>query len=502
MVAPAVSTEESWVMHTLKLGIKAVGVGVAGSKPIADDLAVDLIKIIKAASTPGAPADWSSEEELIRQRLASFLGTLFVKVKLSGGDLAVLKAVATAAGDVTSSPSDLVREGCSSAQVLVVAAGSEGSEGLRAYATRLLNAETLSAEEAEGLGTCLFDAALPARLQVMCAHILRVRYETKEEWVGLLRAQQATLVHADVNKGKEREWRVVQIAEPFDGTHKAESLAPLLAWHLQDKWGLIAVSQMGASSGPKYGPNLFDIAHALDARGAVTLQQGCAIGESLSAKARGGGSPRFGYYVDQAKASPALDRWAGIRRNVLKRPFLATAEKFVDTHQARVVIASAFHPSFSDKMFDMVQGATAFDACIILRRGCEGSLGLSLARAGEFTCGVRQADGTLKRLDFKYGPSDCGMSTRPETEQQPLIGMGSGQEGALFTADRTMSYADTGTSGDAVFDERVTLTLKAFDVALEYVLNGRLVGPAAAQNSAEVAAFDGAVNTWGDSASR
>jgi len=80
--------------------------------------------------------------------------------------------------------------------------------------------------------------------------------------------------------------------------------------------------------------------------------------------------------------------------------------------------------------------------------------------------------------------------------------MGSGQEGALFTADRTMSYANTGTSGDAVFDERVTLTLKAFDVALEYVLNGRLVGPAAAQNSAEVAAFDGAVNTWGDSASR
>jgi len=68
-----------------------------------------------------------------------------------------------------------------------------------------------SAEEAEGLGTCLFDAALPARLQVMCAHILRVRYETKEEWVGLLRAQQATLVHAEVNKGKEREWRVVQV---------------------------------------------------------------------------------------------------------------------------------------------------------------------------------------------------------------------------------------------------------------------------------------------------
>jgi len=319
-----------------------------------------------------------------------------------------------------------------------------------------------------------------------------------DEWVGLIKAQQNTLVATAGDKEEMREWRVVQIAEPFDGTHKAESFAPLLAWHIQDKWGLIAVQQMSASSGPKYGPNLYDLAHALSPD---TILDAASLSENISAKARGQGAPRFGYFVDQAAVSPPLLRWQTIRRNVLKRPFLATSEKFVDTHKARVVIASAFHPSFSDKMFDMVDLATDFDGCIIVRRGCEGSLGLSLARPGEFTCGVRQEDGRLKRIDFSFGPKDAGVAPRPETDQQPIKDVPAA-EAAKLTAGKMEWYADTGTSMDAVFDERVKLTLKAYDVALEYVLNGRLVGPAAEQNNIEPQSFDGVQNSWGDSTSR
>ena len=35
------------------------------------------------------------------------------------------------------------------------------------------------------------------------------------------------------------------------------------------------------------------------------------------------------------------------------------------------------------------------------------------------------------------------------------------------------------------------MTLKGFDVAFEYVLNGRLIGPAAAQRGVDDDAFDG-----------
>ena len=114
--APAAGGAESPVMETLKLGIKAVGVGVSGSKPIPNDLAQDLIAIIQSAAAP--PAAWAGERELIQQRLASFLGTLFVKVSHAEGDVAVLAAVAAAAGGSVTAPGDRVREGCSSSQIL------------------------------------------------------------------------------------------------------------------------------------------------------------------------------------------------------------------------------------------------------------------------------------------------------------------------------------------------------------------------------------------------
>lgn len=41
--------------------------------------------------------------------------------------------------------------------------------------------------------------------------------------------------------------------------------------------------------------------------------------------------PEFGWYVDQAEASLELDAWVDLRRNIIKRPFLATSEKFINT---------------------------------------------------------------------------------------------------------------------------------------------------------------------------
>ena len=246
--------EESWAMSTLKLGIKAVGVGVSGSKPIQDELATDLAKVVHASLAP--PPEWAHEHDKIRQRLASFLGTLFVKVEHSGGDLAVLAAVAAAAGPSVTRATDRVREGCSSSQIIKVAAAyASDSPELEELTRRLLDGHTLSAHDAYRLGTFLFSLSEPAELQVMCAHILRVRYETDDEWVGLLKAQHAgkqftrftgttvqilTQLHVACGdfrtaaacvgagasaSGGERQWRVVQIAEPFDGTHKA--------WHSQ-----------------------------------------------------------------------------------------------------------------------------------------------------------------------------------------------------------------------------------------------------------------------------
>ena len=66
---------------------------------------------------------------------------------------------------------------------------------------------------------------------------------------------------------------------------RGELLTPLLAQHLQKKFNVVAVSQCGRSSGPKYGQNLLDIAtgmtslstpfvhsNAVSCRGSVLLR--------------------------------------------------------------------------------------------------------------------------------------------------------------------------------------------------------------------------------------
>lgn len=369
---------------------------------------------------------------------------------------------------------------------MLAAAGPDaGSASLRTLALRLLDGETLSRQEAMELGRRLYDPEDAVELQVLCMHLLRVRYETMDEWYGLLDAQAETLDRElfGAPRGKDilaaaGKERLVQVAEPFDGTHRAESFAPLIARHLQQRWSAVVVSQCSQSSGPKYGPNLRDLAVALSPNAPLAAS-------NLDILEAGREQPAFGWYVSQPDASAALGRWGPIRRNVIKRPFMATAEKYIDTAGAGVLIASAFHPSFSEKMFLMAEQASSFDACVIVRRGCEGSLGLSLARPAEFVCGVRRPDGSMERYDFAFGPADAGLPARPEREQQYET------LSASDTAGKIRRYAATGASGDAVFDDRAALTLAGLDVAMEFVASGRRLKAAADLAAAGEAEADG-----------
>jgi hypothetical protein len=79
-------------------------------------------------------------------------------------------------------------------------------------------------------------------------------------------------------------------------------------------------------------------------------------------------TPAFGYYVDQELASPALRDWQSVRRVVMKRPGLATVEKFLDTAGASLFISSAFHPPYTEKMADVAEGLK-MPAAVVVRRG-------------------------------------------------------------------------------------------------------------------------------------
>ncbi|CAB1100843.1 unnamed protein product [Ectocarpus sp. CCAP 1310/34] len=459
MVSAGMST-----MDVLQDGIKAVAVGVSGSKPIPEDLVSPLIQAI--GSLDKANADVEALE-----RLASFLGTLFVKNQITETDEKVLAAAAKRRPKLKDVGS--VRAGCSAGQVLSLAGGDKASADTQELALKLLSGETLDEEEAYRLGKRIFDVQQPSTVLCLCVQILRVRYESPSEWRGLIKAQQETLrverfnpqvVWDAYQRGKEagnNPRLVVQLAEPFDGMDRGELLTPLLAQHLQNKFNVVAVSQCGRSSGPKYGQNLLDIATGMTSLSTPFVHSNSDIERDVEVGNGGIDPPEFGWYVDQQEISLELDAWVDLRRNIIKRPFLATSEKFINTCGASVLVVSAFHPSYAEKMMTCAETATDFKGCMVVRKGLEGSLGFGLARETEIVCGVRQDDGSFEKMSYTFGAKDMGWE-----KEGDLMGAKDANE----TIGNIKSFSLEGSSGDEYFDKRVKLSSAGLEVGMKWIM--------------------------------
>ncbi|CAM9806230.1 unnamed protein product [Scytosiphon promiscuus] len=472
--AAAASTSQRWslqmvsagpaTMDALRDGIKAVAVGVSGSKPIPEELVSPLIQAIGQLDKANADVE-------ALERLASFLGTLFVKHDITDTDEQVLAAAAKRRAKLKDVGA--VRAGCSAGQVLSLAGGDKASPETQELALKLLSGETLEEEEAYRLGKRIFDVQQPSTVLCLCVQILRVRYETPAEWRGLIRAQQETLrverfnpkVISDAYKrGQEAGTKprlVVQLAEPFDGMDRGELLTPLLAQHLQKKFNVVAVSQCGRSSGPKFGQNLLDIATSMTSLSTPFVHSNADMERDVESGEGGIDPPEFGWYVDQQEVSLELDAWVDLRRNIIKRPFLATSEKFINSCGASILVASAFHPSYAEKMLRCAETATDFKACIIVRKGLEGSLGFGLARETEIVCGVRKADDSFETMSYTFGAKDMGW----EKEGDKM-----GAKDTKETVGNIKSFSLEGSSGDQYFDKRVRLSSAGLEVGMEWIM--------------------------------
>jgi anthranilate phosphoribosyltransferase len=457
------STAAKW-MDCLEEGIKAVGVGKMGSKALPQELVPRLQATINETQNADVPVE-------VKERMASFLGTLFLKQELGPTDEEVLATVASIArrkskSTTTSSrsttSSSRLRCGCSSLNLLSVAAPRyhESDETFVRLVQDMLDGKTLPNSDARCLGRILLDPKqTDTALKAMAMHILRVRYETADEWLGLLGAQEETVIPTRMNgrSSSNHAQLLVQLSEPFDGVNRSPMLSPLIAWWLQKQFGARVVSLVGQNPGPKVGPNLLDLALA------IQKQYGHDALRFLTAnEVEEESSPTFGWCIDVESAAPLLASLVPLRRNIMKRPFLATSEKLLNPCGADVVIVSAFHPSYTEKMFKMIEGGTAFPSCICVRKGVEGSLTFSLGGAAEIVCGARKSTASsFERMEFSHGP--------PVTEPAQTKAWTANE-----LAETCMSWVMKGTTDNDRLDRQISTTLEGYTQAFEWVME-RLV---------------------------
>ncbi len=205
---------------------------------------------------------------------------------------------------------------------------------------------------------------------------------------------------------------------------------------------------VGESSGPKFGVNLKVLGEAL---GASFITSNAELGDP---------TPRYGWYADQRALSPAVHQWVALRKKMIKRPFLATLEKYVNPFGADVFVGSAFHSTFVEKGLGLAE-RLGYRAAILAFKTSEGTTGLSLVRRPSFHLAARRSSGSWNRTVMTLTAEALGFSTEPDEENlTPKAG---------DNAHLIRSSLENGTSGNLNFDRRAAFTKAAYSRALDWV---------------------------------
>jgi len=393
-------------------GIKTVGIGKKGSKALDASLALEILEDLKSGKVSEAAK-----------------GAFFAGLYAKGIE----------------PDEEILRKDFSPKSIL-----ADAPEFVQWICLQLFEGRTLDRQTAYDLGKFLFSDEPGDAARGWVASFLRVRYETNEEYQGLLQAMEDTLIpgfRMPVPKGDP----IIQIAEPFDGVDHSYMITPLLGRYFQGK-SYRVVHQVGRNSGPKLDMNLWDIAQALKIKP--------AIGNSDLAASK----PDFGWFFHQSLIAPVLDRWVDLRRQIIKRPFLATLERFINPLKADVLIASAFHAPYGDKMLTIAEQA-GFKGVIIVRNGIEGTIAFPLLRPVKLLLSVRQEDGVFKRHEMTI-ENPSGVDVEEMVEKPRVL-----DNAKLIKAfvQRGGPYTDQAIGDIKHFDLRVGSTCKGLDQALEWI---------------------------------
>lgn len=400
-------------------GIKAVGIGKKGSKALTPELVQAIVRELREGCVPAV-----------------------VKGAFFGG--LVTKGVTAEEKVLEQAMTPGILEDFSR---LVIYLASDAPVPIQKLCARLLRQETLDETTAGMLGDFLLSNHPGDGARGLAAAIMRVRYETPEEYAGILRSIQETLeppFREEVPPGEP----IIQIAEPFDGVDHSYLITPLVLQYFQ-RQRYRAVGLAGRNSGPKAGHNLLDLINAV---GATFLRRNTELRDK---------KPDMGWYIRQQDMSAAMDRWVELRQQIIKRPFLSTLERFVNPVKADILIASAFHPPYGEKMI-AVAGKAGYPGIIIVRNGLEGTLAFPLKRGVKILCSARQADGQYRRQEIEFNPEEyLNISVEVEEKfEQPSL-----KENARLVNE----YARAGRTDYQLFDWRVKATCEGIHRGVKWI---------------------------------
>lgn len=410
-------TPQEKIFSPLQRGVKLIGIGKHGSKKLPEELIIEINEEL-------------GEGKASPILIGAFFGALMMK-EIAPAYLLLEKY--------------LEKGSLSDASTMWNKLCFDAPARMKSIGVKLIQKQTLTLEEATALGSFLFSEEPGESFRGMAVSILRIRYESDEEYEGLYNAIQNSVIN---NTIVFTEAPIIQLAEPFDGVEHSYMITPIIAHELQ-KQDYNVVVICGRTSGPKITLNTWDLYRGLNAEFLNTQMHVPELKHP------------FGWGLDQKIFYPILDKWVERRKIIMKRPFLSTLEKVLNPVKANILITSVFHIPYLEKMAEL-GNMTGFDGVIVLKRGLEGTLAPSLAKATGVFCAAKMQDGTFTTKTIEVNNNDF---TQYRSDADAIIENLSIEQNIEYINQ----YIVEAKTGNSDFDSRVALALELYKQGLDWI---------------------------------
>jgi anthranilate phosphoribosyltransferase len=288
---------------------------------------------------------------------------------------------------------------------------NESGEGLISYIRKIISLKELSPDECKLCMDFFFDVNVPEYLKAPFLEAERLKRESFAENQAFFESLWKRVKHIELNTPV-----LIDICDSYDGANRTRIFSPFIA-ALLASCGYTTYLHGLDKVAPKQGVTAHQV---LKYAGKNSLKSAEAVKKDLENP-----EVRWGY-IDQQVFFPELHAMKNMRKEMVKRPFLATFEKLLQPFQAKggnYIVTGYTHPHYKDELVAQLKHQQQCCAALVLK-GAEGATQLSLGKDTVYVLynGADVTDGTIN-------PSLYGLENLEAKQDKSLSAKESAEEG-------------------------------------------------------------------------
>ena len=312
----------------------------------------------------------------------------------------------------------------------------EESDGPVSYIKKIISMQDLSHQECKNCMNFFFDKSIPEYLKAAFLEGERLKRESFTENQAFFESMWERVNHIKIDTPV-----LIDICDSYDGANRTRIFSPFVA-ALLASCGFPAYLHGVDKVAPKQGVTSHQVLKYAGKNPLKSIEQ---VKKDLE-------SPDVSWgYIDQQIFFPELHAMKNMRKEMVKRPFLATFEKLLQPFQAKngnYIITGYTHPHYKDELVAQLKHQNQSIAALILK-GAEGATQLSLSKDSSYVL-----YNEINIMNGIINPSQYGLQPLEAKQDKSLTAKESAGEGlAAFKGEKNYARENILYSAITILDK-------------------------------------------------